>query len=239
MEPPRPPGPAPLPPLGGAHPGERPAVGFDFADAWHGGSSLLVDGALDAPAEVDLYATRLPAGPDTVVELTHRTDAGTVAVELAIAVRPPDRAGDPPPYTYLPVPAGTGWRTVTAALTGLTGTVHALGVRLTGTAGPVRWRLGGLAVRGAARPVPAAPTGLRITGASGGDLRFAWSPARSGACATTPSTASSPTAPGASSAAPASGPSSRAGCGRRTASAAHGSNCAPWGSCTPHRRPPS
>jgi len=158
--------------------GARPAVGFDFADAWHGGSSLLVAGALDRPAEVDLYATRLPVGPDTVVELTHRTDAGAVRVELAVATAEPAAAGAAPPYTYLPVPAvtGDGWHTSTVRLADLAGaTVHALGIRLTATGDgtPVRWRLGGLAVHD--RPTrPAAPTGLRVTAADGGDLRLAW-----------------------------------------------------------------
>jgi hypothetical protein len=66
---------------------------------------------------------------------------------------------------------------VTVPLTGLSGTVHAIGVRLTATEGPVRWRLGGLAVRAASSPVPAAPSGLRVTAASAGDLRLAWNPA--------------------------------------------------------------
>jgi endo-beta-N-acetylglucosaminidase D len=158
--------------------GQRPAVSFDFADAWRGGSSVLVDGALDRPAVLDLYATRLPLGPDTVVELTCRADAGEVRIELAVATAEPDAAGAAPPYTYLPVPAapGAGWQTSTVRLAGLAGrTVHALGVRLTATGdgGPVRWRLGGLAVHD--RPArPAAPSGLRITAADGGDLRLAW-----------------------------------------------------------------
>ncbi|MFF8594332.1 endo-beta-N-acetylglucosaminidase [Streptomyces sp. NPDC015220] len=156
--------------------GQRPAVSFDFADAWRGGSSVLVDGALDRPAVLDLYATRLPVGPDTLVELTHRTDTGPVRVELAVATAEPDTAGAAPPYTYLPVPGGTGrgWRTSTVRLTGLHGTAHAIGVRLTATGGgPVRWRLGGLAVRNRTT-TPATPTGPRITAASGGDLRLAW-----------------------------------------------------------------
>ncbi|WP_369393727.1 endo-beta-N-acetylglucosaminidase [Streptomyces sp. CG1] len=157
--------------------GERPAVTFDFADAWRGGSSVLVDGALDQPVVVDLYASRLPIGGNTVVELTYRTDAGAVHVEPAVATAEPSGAGATPPYTY---PAVTsvgegvnGWQTVTVPLTGLTGTVHALGVRLTATAGPVRWRLGGLAVRDAVT-APAAPSGGRVTAATGGDLRLAW-----------------------------------------------------------------
>lgn len=150
--------------------GQRPAVGFDFADAWRGGSSVLVDGALDAPTVLEVYATRLPITADTVVEVTHRTDAGAVRIELAVAT------GEPSAYAYLPVDSGDTWRTSTVRLRGLTGTVHALGVRLTATDGPVTWRLGGIAVRDTVLS-PAAPTGFRVTAASGGDLRLAWNPA--------------------------------------------------------------
>ncbi|MGW6886665.1 endo-beta-N-acetylglucosaminidase [Streptomyces chartreusis] len=157
--------------------GQRPAVTFDFAAAWRGGSSVLVDGALDRPTVLDVYATRLPVTADTVVELTHRADAGAVKVELAVATAEPTTPGAAPPYTYYPVTSGSGWQTTTVRLTGLTGTVRAIGVRLTGAdGGQVRWRLGGLAVRNGSR-TPAAPSGLRITAASGGDLRLAWNPA--------------------------------------------------------------
>jgi hypothetical protein len=157
--------------------GQRPTVTFDFEDAWHGGSSVLVAGDLDRPAVLDLYAARLPLTRDTVVELTHRTDAGRVDVELAVATADPAAPGEAPPYTYHPVTTADGWTTTTVRLTGLTGTAHALGVRLTPAGGgPVRWRLGGIAVHDAA-PAPAAPSGLRVTAASGGDLRFAWNPA--------------------------------------------------------------
>ncbi|MFD8306329.1 endo-beta-N-acetylglucosaminidase [Streptomyces sp. NPDC059690] len=156
--------------------GTRPAVSFDFADAWRGGSSVLVDGELDAPTTVELYATRLPVGVDTVVELTHRTDAGAVNVELAVALAEPDAPGATPPYTYLPVNSVNGWQTVTVPLTGLSGTVHSIAVRLTATDGPVQWRLGGLTVRDSA-VTPETPSDLRVTAASGGDLRLAWTPA--------------------------------------------------------------
>ncbi|MFI9169027.1 endo-beta-N-acetylglucosaminidase [Streptomyces lincolnensis] len=155
--------------------GKRPAVSFDFADAWRGGSSVLVEGELDAPTVVDVYATRLPLTGDTVVELTHRTDAGGVKVELAVATAEPGTPGGAPPYTCLPVDSAHGWETVTVPLTGLSGSVHAIGVRLTATTeGPVTWRLGGLAVRGGARPTPASPHGFHVTAAAGGDLRLAW-----------------------------------------------------------------
>jgi len=156
--------------------GARPSVTFDFADAWRGGSSVLVDGTLDAPTTLELYATRLPLGSDTVVELTHRADAGSAQVELAVATDEPSAPGQAPSYTYFPVSAGDGWVTSTVRLTGLSGTVRTLAVRLTGSGAPVRWRLGGLAVREAVS-APAAPTGLSITDADGGNLRFAWQPA--------------------------------------------------------------
>ncbi|MFG2726026.1 endo-beta-N-acetylglucosaminidase [Streptomyces canus] len=155
--------------------GSRPAVSFDFADAWRGGSSVVVSGSLDEPVTVDLYAARLPIGDGTVVELTHRADAGAVGVELAVATAEPGAPGATPPYVHLPVTAGDGWHTSTVRLTGLSGTVHALGVRLTGS-GSLTWRLGGLAVYDTSG-TPAAPSGLRITAASGGDLRLAWNPA--------------------------------------------------------------
>ncbi|WP_326727326.1 endo-beta-N-acetylglucosaminidase [Streptomyces phaeochromogenes] len=156
--------------------GARPAVTFDFADAWSGGSGVLVAGALDAPATLDLYATRLPIGEDTVVELTHRADSGSVTVELAVATAEPSGAGQPYAYTYFPVTVGSGWGTSTVRLTGLPadGTVHGLGVRLTGSGGAVKWRLGGIAVRNQAAQSPPVPADLSITGATGGDLRFAW-----------------------------------------------------------------
>ncbi|MEW2512742.1 endo-beta-N-acetylglucosaminidase [Streptomyces sp. NPDC046870] len=165
--------------------GQRPAVSFDFADAWRGGSSLLVAGELDQPVVVDLYATRLPIGENTVVELTYRSESGEVTVEPAVATAEPSGPGATAPYTCLPVNAAdkgvrvrsvNGWQTVTVPLTGLSGTVHALGVRLTATEGPVRWRLGGLAVRDSVT-APAAPSGARVTAANGGDLRLAWTAA--------------------------------------------------------------
>ncbi|MEU9332814.1 endo-beta-N-acetylglucosaminidase [Streptomyces sp. NPDC048290] len=155
--------------------GQRPAVAFDFADAWRGGSSVLVEGTLTAPVTLDLYATRLPIGPESVVDLTARTETGGVTVELAVATAEPTAPGAAPPYTYIPVASAGGWQTVATRLAGLTGTIRALGVRLTPTGtGPVRWRLGALAVRDTPAAAPAAPTGARVVAASGGDLRLGW-----------------------------------------------------------------
>ncbi|MFH8369972.1 endo-beta-N-acetylglucosaminidase [Streptomyces sp. NPDC018031] len=172
--------------------GARPRVGLDFADAWRGGSSLLVDGALPAPATVGLHSVRLPLTQATVVELAHRTDAGSAAVrvELAVALEQPEAPGEPYPFTLVPagtLAPGAGWTTavlrVGRKLAGAgSGTVHALGVRLTAIGGgTVRWRLGGLAVRDAAPAAPGAPAGPRVVAAERNPdgtaaLRLVWGP---------------------------------------------------------------
>lgn len=164
--------------------GQRPDVSLDFTDAWRDGSSLLVRGALDAPATLELFSARLPTGAASVLDLTHRLDpaSGPVTVEVALALREAPAPGEPAPYAYLP--AGTlepdaGWRTTSLRLGSLgPGTVHALGVRLTGRGGTaVAWRLGALAVREATAS-PAAPSGLQVIGVATTDgatgVRLSW-----------------------------------------------------------------
>jgi hypothetical protein len=171
----------------------KPTVSFDFSDAWHGGTSLLVNGPLDAPATVDLFPARLPLSRQTVVEISHKTQ-GPLTVELAVATAEAP-AGGQPPYTYLPVGTvhggGNGWTTarlrVGALLAGRThsSTLHAVGVRLTPVRGAtsITWRLGRVAVHnGTRRPAP--PRSLRITdtaaAGAGTAFRFAWNRASEG-----------------------------------------------------------
>ncbi|QKV96843.1 endo-beta-N-acetylglucosaminidase [Streptomyces sp. NA02950] len=171
--------------------GARPTVNFDFADAWRGGSSLLVDGAPGAPTTVELHSVRLPLSAATVVELAHRADAGSAAVrvELAVAVREPDTPGGAYDFSYLPagtLRAGGGWTTATLwigrRLRALRAeSVRAFGVRLTPSGGgTVRWRLGALAVRDAAAGAPDTPGPLTVTASRpGGEtgtaaLRLSW-----------------------------------------------------------------
>ncbi|MEU3753208.1 endo-beta-N-acetylglucosaminidase [Streptomyces olivoreticuli] len=168
--------------------GARPTVGFDFTDAWRGGGSLLVEGALTAAATVELYAARLPLSGATVVELAHRADAGSAAVRVELAV-----ALEPGSLQYVPagtLPAGgRGWATVRLRVGALLrcragATVHALGVRLTAPdGGAVRWRLGALAVHDAAPPTPARPGVVRVTASHRAEdgtaaLRLAWGATR-------------------------------------------------------------
>ncbi|MCX5193957.1 endo-beta-N-acetylglucosaminidase [Streptomyces sp. NBC_00249] len=166
--------------------GPRPEVVLDFADAWRGGSSLLLTGALTAPAAVGLHATRLELTRTTVAELVHRTDAGgaPVSVEFGVATREAAAPGAPLPYTWLPAGTrggGPGWRTSRIPLTALAGrTAYALAVRITARGKtPVSWRLGALSVRDtAAGRHPAPPSHLRVdTSARRGgsaEVRLSW-----------------------------------------------------------------
>ncbi|MFH8890900.1 endo-beta-N-acetylglucosaminidase [Streptomyces sp. NPDC017949] len=165
--------------------GERPSVTLDFADAWRGGSSLLVAGRPGAPVSVGLHATRLPLTRATVAELVHRSDAGPVRVEFGFATREPAAPGDPVPYTWLRTTAPTGdhrgWRTTRVPLATPAGrTAYALAVRITGRGNePVSWRLGALSVRDTTRsrhPAPPAHLEVAATARRGdeAELRLAW-----------------------------------------------------------------
>ncbi|RKT07297.1 endo-beta-N-acetylglucosaminidase D [Streptomyces sp. 3211.6] len=162
--------------------GERPDVSLDFADAWRGGSSLLVAGALTAPAAVGLHAVRLPLTPATVAELVHTGGPDPLGIELGVALRPPAAPGEPVPYTWLRAgTAGAGWRTSRIPLAALAGeTAYALAVRITarGTK-PVSWRLGALSVRdttAARHPAPPSRLGVDASARRGAEaeLRLSW-----------------------------------------------------------------
>ncbi|UQX03314.1 endo-beta-N-acetylglucosaminidase [Streptomyces sp. RerS4] len=166
--------------------GPRPEVTLDFADAWRGGSSLLVSGALSAPATVGLHATRLALTGACVAELVHRLgpDSGPVSVELGVATREAPASGEPIPYTWLVAPpagAGQGWRTSRIPLAPLAGrTAYALAVRITAPGKrPVSWRLGALTVRdttAARRPAPPPHLWVDASARRGeeAELRLSW-----------------------------------------------------------------
>ncbi|MFB7467937.1 endo-beta-N-acetylglucosaminidase [Streptomyces sp. NPDC056224] len=166
--------------------GERPAVTLDFARAWRGGSSLLVEGTLTAPAAVGLHSTRLPLTRSTVLELVHATESGPVAVEVGVATREPAAPGERVPYTWIRARtpgAGSGldWHRSRIGLGALAGqTAYGLAVRITGRGKrPVVWRLGALSLRDAAAGRrPASPAALTVDAAARQDdrvwLRLSW-----------------------------------------------------------------
>ncbi|MFB6811757.1 endo-beta-N-acetylglucosaminidase [Streptomyces sp. NPDC056387] len=165
--------------------GPRPSVTLDFAKAWRGGSSLLVAGALTAPAVVGLHCTRLPLTRSAVLELVHATEEGTPGIEVGVATREPAAAGEPVPYTWLKPRAGASgrasWHTSRVGLSALAGrTAYGLAVRITaGGNSAVAWRLGALAVRdGTARRRPTAPEALTVDASAQQDgeaaVRLSW-----------------------------------------------------------------
>ncbi|UQI46651.1 endo-beta-N-acetylglucosaminidase [Streptomyces sp. HU2014] len=175
--------------------GARPTVGFDFADAWRGGGSLLVTGGLTAPAAVELFPARLPLSAATVMELAHRSDDGSAAVRVELALEVAAARGGPSRLVHLPAgtlrAGGRGWTTAAvrvgrALRERAGGTILSLGVRLVAPdGGTVRWRLGGLAVRDAAPAPPGRPGTPTVTASRPGAdgtvaLRLAWTaPVRS------------------------------------------------------------
>ncbi|MFA7763849.1 endo-beta-N-acetylglucosaminidase [Streptomyces sp. NRRL S-448] len=176
--------------------GARPSVTLDFADAWRGGSSLLVEGALTAPVVIGLHSTRLPLTRGSVLELVHTTGPEPVpaedspelpeeiAVEVGVAVREPSGPGEPVPYTWLSAgtrDGGQGWRTTRAGLASLAGrTAYGLAVRITARGKkPVVWRIGAVSVRDETRTRrPAPPTAPVVDASSRQDgrawLRLSW-----------------------------------------------------------------
>ncbi|WP_405790886.1 endo-beta-N-acetylglucosaminidase [Streptomyces sp. NBC_00029] len=170
--------------------GERPSVTLDFADAWRGGSSVLVEGGLTAPVVIGLHSTRLPLTRGSVLELVHATGADPVGVEIGVAVREPSAPGGPVPYTWLPAgirDGGQGWRTTRAPLASLAGrTAYGLAVRITARGKrPVVWRIGALSVHDETRTRrPAPPTAPAVDASARQDgvarLRLSWRAAASG-----------------------------------------------------------
>ncbi|PWK75222.1 endo-beta-N-acetylglucosaminidase D [Streptomyces sp. CG 926] len=160
--------------------GARPSVTLDFADAWRGGSSVLVEGTPTAPVIIGLHATRLPLTRGAVLELVHATGSSEpVAVEVGVALREPSGPGEPVPYTWLPARTrdiGQGWRTTRAGPAALAGgTAYGLAVRITAPGGrPVVWRVGALSVRDGTRTRRPAPPTAPVVDASARQDGRAW-----------------------------------------------------------------
>lgn len=167
--------------------GPRPTVGFDFAAAWGGGSSLLVTTGADFSGELELFRTRLPVDEDTVLTLVHRTenDSGPLRISVAVATEEPQTPGDRPEFTLLGEAASAdGWTTTSVPLGAFAGErLAVLGVQLKPAdlgGAEVRWRLGALSVGASEPAAPAPPTDVTITDtAADGDqteLRLRWNP---------------------------------------------------------------
>jgi hypothetical protein len=152
------------------------SVGYDYAAAYRGGSSLRISGNLDQATTIPLYATRVQLTRSSRVELTLR---GQASAQLVL------RFADAPERDVV-VPLGSGastWTTRTAGLARHAGrTLTSVGVRFTGTDPALDVRLGRLALvdSASASGVPSAPSRVRATWASDGSgARVTWAASRS------------------------------------------------------------
>lgn len=150
-------------------------VGYDYAAAYRGGSSLRVSGNLNQATTIPLYATRVKLTRTSRVELTL---SGSAAVQLVL------RFADAPERDVV-VDLGSntagGWRTRTAWLARHDGrTLTSMGVRFTGNDPAFDVRLGRLALADSVESVPSAPSRVRATWASDGSgARVTWVGSRS------------------------------------------------------------
>jgi endo-beta-N-acetylglucosaminidase D len=139
---------------------------LDFADAYEGGTSLLLTGSVDkgGPSTVPLYQTQLEVTSTTVLSVTFKALSGD-ASHLKAALLFDDA---PEEYVTLDLGAGpgTGWTTVEKALAEHAGkTVVVLGLA---TAGPTvlsgySVRVGQIAVFDSPPGAPGAPSSVTLT----------------------------------------------------------------------------
>lgn len=162
--------------------GTKLTPSIDFADAYEGGSSLLLSGRLDAANTVRLYQTQLPVSATTELSAVVKTPAaGPTRLSAAISF-----TDDPTSFSVLDLgwTTGTGWESITLDLSpyaGRTIAQLALHVEAPETVDAYSVRVGRLAVYdGAVDPV-SAPSDLTVLGATDisptrRSLRLSWSP---------------------------------------------------------------
>ncbi|MGW2201690.1 endo-beta-N-acetylglucosaminidase [Streptomyces sp. NPDC001774] len=164
--------------------GSRLTPSIDFADAYEGGSSLRLTGALDAVNTVRLYQTRLPVAADTRLSVVLKTPAaGPTRLKAAISF-----TDAPTTFTTLDLGSTTttGWERKTLDLSAFSGrTIAQIGLQAAGSVPSYDIRVGQLAVHDGAVDAAAAPTAVTVLGAtdvSAGakSLRLAWTPSASG-----------------------------------------------------------
>ncbi|WP_412541208.1 discoidin domain-containing protein [Longispora sp. K20-0274] len=158
--------------------GSKLTPSLDFADAYNGGTSLLISGTLNATNTIRLYESQLPVSAATKLALTVKTPAAG-ATNLSAAVAFTDA-----PTTFVTLPlgstSGTGWETRVLDLSGYAGKAIAqLGLSASGSVANYSIRVGQLSVYDATT-TPSAPTAVTVTGTTdvsttSKTLRLSWS----------------------------------------------------------------
>lgn len=166
--------------------GTKLTPSLDFTDAYEGGSTLRLNGTLDATNTVRLYQTRLKVAQDTRLSAVVKTpQAG--ATHLSAAVTFTDA-----PDAFIPLDlgstSGTGWERRVLDLSEYAGkTIAQIGLRASAAEAVPSYdiKVGQLAVYDGTVDRVAPPTDLTVLGstdvsASQQTLRLAWTPSAKG-----------------------------------------------------------
>ncbi len=158
--------------------GAKLTPSIDFSDAYEGGSSLLLSGALSATNTVRLYQTRLPVASDTKLSIVVKTPAaGPTNLRAAVAF-----TDSPTSFTTLDLgsTSGTGWERKTVDLSAYAGrTIAQIGLQAAGSVPSYSIRVGQLSVYDGTVDTVAAPSGAAVLGvtdvsSSRKSLRLGW-----------------------------------------------------------------
>ncbi|MGI8868634.1 MAG: endo-beta-N-acetylglucosaminidase [Mycobacteriales bacterium] len=152
--------------------GAELAVDYDFAQPFHGGSSLAISGTLDGATTIPLYAARARIPLGARLEIVTRSASGPVRLSAVLRF-----ADDPETDAVVPLGAAGGdWTLLVAGLTAYRSrTLSRVGLRMDATGGAVDILVGRLAVLVPGTRLPAAPTGVAVRrDASGAGARIAW-----------------------------------------------------------------
>jgi mannosyl-glycoprotein endo-beta-N-acetylglucosaminidase len=163
--------------------GTKLTPSIDYADAYEGGSALLLSGQLDAANTVRLYQTQLPVAADTKLSVVVKTPAaGATNLKAAVAF-----TDAPTTFTTLDLgaTAGTGWERKTLDLSAYAGrTIAQIGVQAAAAATVPSYsvRVGQLAVYDGGVDAVAAPSAVTVLGTTDvqlgrKSLRLSWTAA--------------------------------------------------------------
>ncbi|WP_018218837.1 endo-beta-N-acetylglucosaminidase [Salinispora vitiensis] len=166
--------------------GTKLTPSLDFTDAYEGGSTLRLNGTLDATNTVRLYQTQLKVAKDTKLSAVVKTpQAGATHLSAAVAFTDA-------PDTFIPLDlgstSGTGWERRVLDLSGYAGkTIAQIGLRASAAEVVPSYdiKVGQLAVYDGKVDQVAPPTELTVLGstdvsASEQTLRLAWTPSAKG-----------------------------------------------------------
>jgi endo-beta-N-acetylglucosaminidase D len=143
--------------------GKSLSAGYDFSDAYKGGSSLKLTGSVAAtnPQSISLYQTRLPVDAATTIRTSSKSASPGVSLELAYVFE------DDPGATHYssPIAVGSNWTEGVVELNAHAGrTLAKIGLRVSSgaTVEVLSLNVGKIEVSSGLPIAPPVPTGLTI-----------------------------------------------------------------------------